>query len=214
MSTEKAVKQYTKTPVQEGYWVDARGALVPVGVIKEMDRDRDALVGELVERAIAASDVLREFKFRAFADIQAFIDLSAEKYGATKGGKKGNATFYTFDGRFKIQRAMQDRIALDERIQTAKALIDECLADWTEDARPELKVIVNEAFDTDKEGNINTGRVLALRRYDIADPRWKQAMTAIGEAVQVVGSRSYIRVYERVGDSDQYRPIPLDIAGV
>ena len=38
-------------------------------------------------------------------------------------------------------------------------------------------------------------------------------MEAIGEAVQVVGSRSYIRVYERVGESDQYRAIPLDIAG-
>ncbi|TII26864.1 sulfate transporter, partial [Escherichia coli] len=25
---------------------------------------------------------------------------------------------------------------------------------------------------------------------------------------------SYIRVYERVGDSDEYRAIPLDIAGV
>ncbi|MBJ2645055.1 DUF3164 family protein, partial [Salmonella enterica subsp. enterica serovar Typhimurium] len=70
-----------------------------------------------------------------------------------------------------------------------------------------------EAFDTDKEGNINTGRVLALRRLEIDDDRWQQAMQAIGEAVQVVGSRSYIRVYERVGDSDEYRPIALDIAG-
>nr|WP_258865208.1 DUF3164 family protein [Chromobacterium violaceum] len=74
-------------------------------------------------------------------------------------------------------------------------------------------MIVNEAFATDKQGQINTGRVLALRRYDIQDERWKEAMTAIGEAVQVVASRSYIRVYERVGDTDQYRPIPLDIAG-
>ncbi|EJU6305507.1 DUF3164 family protein, partial [Salmonella enterica] len=56
--------------------------------------------------------------------------------------------------------------------------------------------------------------VLALRRLDITDERWLKAMDAIGEAVQVVGSRSYIRVYERVGDSDQYRPIALDIAGV
>jgi hypothetical protein len=30
----------------------------------------------------------------------------------------------------------------------------------------------------------------------------------------VVGSKSYIRVYERIGDTDQYRPISLDIAGV
>jgi len=37
---------------------------------------------------------------------------------------------------------------------------------------------------------------------------------AIGEAVQVVGSKSYIRVYERIGETDQYQPIALDIAGV
>ncbi|HDT2308243.1 TPA: DUF3164 family protein [Citrobacter braakii] len=213
MSTENTIKQYTTTQAPEGYWTDARGVLTPVSLIKEIDRDRDQLVGELVEQAIVASSALSELKSRAFADIQAFIDLSAEKYGATKGGKKGNVTLYSFDGRFKIQRAMQDRIALDERIQTAKALIDTCLADWTEGARPELKALVNEAFDTDKEGNINTGRVLALRRLEIDDERWQQAMQAIGEAVQVVGSRSYIRVYERVGDSDEYRPIALDIAG-
>lgn len=217
MSTENTVvitKQYTTTPAPEGYWTDARGVLTPVSLVKEIDRDRDELVGEIVEKAIAVSSALQALKARAFADIQAFIDLSAEKYGAMKGGKKGNVTLYSFDGRFKIQRAMQDRIALNERIQSAKALIDACLADWTADARPELKALINEAFDTDKEGNINTGRVLALRRYDIEDERWQQAMLAIGEAVQVVSSKSYIRVYERVGDTDEYRPIALDIAGV
>lgn len=109
---------------------------------------------------------------------------------------------------------MQDRIAFDERLQAAKALIDECLADWTEGARPEIHAIINRAFQTEKEGEVNTGAVLALRRLEIDDERWSKAMQAIGEAVQVVGSRSYIRVYERVGDSDQYRPISLDIAGV
>lgn len=217
MSTENTVviaKQYTTIPAPEGYWTDARGVLTPVSLVKEIDRDRDELVGEIVEQAIAVSSALQALKARAFADIQAFIDLSAEKYGAMKGGKKGNVTLYSFDGRFKIQRAMQDRIALNERIQSAKALIDACLADWTADARPELKALINEAFDTDKEGNINTGRVLALRRYDIEDERWQQAMLAIGDAVQVVSSKSYIRVYERVGDTDEYRPIALDIAGV
>lgn len=214
MTTENKVKQYTKNQVQEGYWVDARGVMTPESLIKDIDRDREQLVGELVEMVIAASASLRELKLRAFGDIQAFIDLSAEKYGAVKGGKKGNITLYSFDGRYKIQRAMQDRIAFDERIQTAKSLIDDCLADWTEGARPEIKAIISEAFSTDKEGNINTGRVLALRRLEITDERWNNAMTLIGEAVQVIGSKSYIRVYERVGDSDEYRAIPLDIAGV
>ncbi len=214
MTTENKVKQYTKNKVQEGYWVDARGVMTPESLIKDIDRDREQLVGELVEMVIAASASLRELKLRAFGDIQAFIDLSAEKYGAVKGGKKGNITLYSFDGRYKIQRAIQDRIAFDERIQTAKSLIDDCLADWTEGARPEIKAIISEAFSTDKEGNINTGRVLALRRLEIEDERWNNAMTLIGEAVQVIGSKSYIRVYERVGDSDEYRAIPLDIAGV
>jgi hypothetical protein len=39
-------------------------------------------------------------------------------------------------------------------------------------------------------------------------------MTAIGESVQVTGSKQYVRVYERIGQTDQYQPIPLDIAAI
>ncbi|MGK0740090.1 DUF3164 family protein [Yokenella regensburgei] len=214
MSTNAtATKQFTETQAPEGYWVDAKGVLTPEHLIKDIDKARDQLVGEIIGRALALNKALAEFKVAGFGDIAAFVDLSANQYGVNVGGKKGNVTLHTFDGRYKIQRAMQDRLAFDERLQAAKSLIDACLADWTESARPEIKVIVSEAFATDKEGKINTQRVLGLRRYDIDDERWLRAMTAIGEAVQVIGSRSYIRAYERVGDSDQYRSIALDIAG-
>ena len=66
----------------------------------------------------------------------------------------------------------------------------------------------------DKEGKINTGRVLSLRRLDIDDDRWKRAMDAISDSIQTVGSKSYVRLYERIGDSEEYVPISLDIAGV
>ncbi|CDL80215.1 DUF3164 family protein [Xenorhabdus cabanillasii] len=207
-------KQFTTQNAPSGYWVDAKGVLTPVDIIKEIDLERDNLVGEIVKRSVLVNEALDDLKSRAFADIQAFVDLSAEKYGATKGGKKGNVTLYSFDGRYKIQRAMQDRIAFDERLQAAKSLIDECLADWTVGARPEIQTLINQAFITDKEGEINAGRVLALRRLNIEDARWVNAMVAIGEALQVVGSKSYLRVYERIGDTDQYQPIALDIAGV
>ncbi|MGV8597707.1 DUF3164 family protein, partial [Pseudomonas aeruginosa] len=96
----------------------------------------------------------------------------------------------------------------------ARDLINECLSDWIEGARPEIVTLVNDAFRTDTKGEIRTARVLALRRLEINDERWQRAMQAIGEACQVVGSKDYIRVYERDGDSDQYRAISLDIAGV
>ncbi|PRL98825.1 hypothetical protein BV011_01718 [Haemophilus influenzae] len=66
----------------------------------------------------------------------------------------------------------------------------------------------------DKEGNLNTSRILGLRRVDIQDPRWQNAMQAISESVQVVSSKAYVRLYERMGESDQYVPIALDVAGV
>jgi hypothetical protein len=37
-------------------------------------------------------------------------------------------------------------------------------------------------------------------------------MTAIADSIQITGSQTYIRLYERVGQSDQWRAIPLDLA--
>lgn len=204
----------TVQQIPEGFRKDAQGRLVPESMIKPIDMERDRLVHELVAEARAASEVLARFKGKAFGDIEAFIDLSAEQYGAKLGGKKGNVSLLSFDGKYKIQRAIQESIAFDERLQAARALIDECLQEWTADARPELAILVNDAFRVDTKGEIRTARVLALRRLACSDERWLKAMEAIGDACQVVGSKSYIRVYERIGDSDQYKAISLDIAGV
>ena len=200
--------------IPAGYRRDAQGRLVHEEQIKPVDKLRDELVIRLVDKARTVSQVLAQFKGEAFGEIEAFVDLSAQEYGAKLGGKKGNVSLLSFDGRYKIQRAIQESISFDERLQAARALIDECLQEWTADARPELATLVNDAFRVDTKGEIRTARVLALRRLDIQDPRWLQAMDAIGDACQVIGSKSYIRVYERIGDSDQYRPISLDIAGV
>lgn len=200
--------------IPAGYWKDAKGALIPETKVKEIDKARDQLVKELIDKSIQLSAQMAEFKRQSFADIAAFVELSAEQYGANLGGKKGNLSLYSFDGRFKIVRAISDSIVFDERIQAAKALIDACVKDWIKNASDEIKAIVDNAFATDKQGNINTGRVLQLRRLEIKDERWLKAMDAISDSLQVVGSKSYIRVYERIGDSDQYKPIPLDLAAV
>ncbi|RHW21906.1 sulfate transporter [Pseudomonas jilinensis] len=200
--------------IPTGYRQDAQGRLVHESMIKPIDLERDRLVRHWVDRASELSSELADFKVAAFGDIEAFVDLSAEQYGAKLGGKKGNLSLLTFDGRYKIVRAINESVAFDERLQAARALIDECLRDWTQDARPEVVTLVNDAFRTDTKGEIRTARVLALRRLEIADERWQKAMQAIGDACQVVGSKSYIRVYERIGDSDQWRQISLDIAGV
>lgn len=204
----------TQTTIPEGYRKDAKGCLIPESLIKPIDRARDELVQELARQARNVSDTLREFKGRVFADINAFVDLSAEQYDVKLGGKKGNLTLFSFDGAYKVQVAIAEHMVFDERLQAAKHLIDECIIDWSQNSRDEIKVLVQSAFQTDQEGKINTGRVLALRRLDIGDEKWQKAMRAIGESLQVVGSKEYVRFYERVGNTDQYQPISLDVAAV
>ena len=196
------------------YWRDAKGNLTPAELVKDIDKARDALVPSPgVERGGDLSKAISHFKEGIFGDVQAFIELSAEKYGAKVGGNKGNVTLFSYDGKYKIQRAINESLQFDERIQAAKVLIDECLNEWSEGSRPELKALIERAFNVDKEGNLNTSRILGLRRVEIQDSRWQNAMQAISESVQVVSSKAYVRLYERVGETDQYVPIALDVAG-
>lgn len=200
------------------YWQDTQNRLVPEGLVADIDKARDSLVREIVGRAKGLNVAIGEFKAEAFADLGAFVDLSAEKYGVqfrgTKEGGKGTITLYSYDGKYKIQRKVAELIRFDERLQVAKQLVDECLHEWAAGTRDELQVLINDAFQVDKTGRINTSRVLGLRKLEIADPRWKRAMQAISDAVVAVGTSTYLLVYERIGEGDEWRLISLDLAAV
>lgn len=200
--------------VPPGYKLRADGSLIPESLIKPIDLARDQLVAELVAKAKNVSGAVAAFKAEAFREIDAFVDLSMEQYGVKVGGTKGNVTLTSFDGRYKILRAWQDRITFDERLQAAKLLIDSCIKRWSAGGRDEMRLLVNDAFRVDKEGMISTGRVLGLRRHNITDVEWTQAMQAISDSVQVAGGKAYIRVYERVGETDRYEAVVLDVAGI
>ena len=203
-----------QTTVPEGYMRNAQGHLVPLELVKPIDQERDRLVRELVALAKDLNARLVAGKSKMFGDVAAFVELSAEQYGVKRGGTKGNITLPTYDGAFKLQIATAENVTFDERLQAAKTLIDECINEWAKGSRPEIMVLVQQAFQTDKEGNLNVGRILGLRRLEIADGRWQEAMKAISESVQVIGTKQYVRLYERVGDSDRYVPIALDMVAV
>lgn len=193
---------------------DSKGRLVPEEMVKPVDKLRDELVLRLVEKAGTLSCWLAEYKATAFSEIADFVELSASEYGKKLGGIKGNICLPSYDGRYKVLLAVAENFVFDERLQVAKGLVDECIHEWSDSAVPELKALVNDAFQVDKKGNVDTKRILSLRKFDIQDKRWLQAMEAISDSLTVAGSRTYIRIYERVGDTDQWRQVPLDIAGV
>ncbi|MDC9594296.1 DUF3164 family protein [Xenorhabdus sp. IM139775] len=57
-----STKQFTTQNAPEGYWVDAKGILTPVDIIKEIDQERDNLVGEIVKLSVKVTDALDELK--------------------------------------------------------------------------------------------------------------------------------------------------------
>lgn len=203
-----------KVPAPAGYWRDANDNLVPVAKIKAIDKDRNELVRAVCKQAEAESARLMGFKTAAMFAISDFIEKSLAQYEVKHGGKKGNVTLVSFDGEYKIVRQMQETISFDERLQAAKALIDECINGWSKGSNANIKVLVKDAFKVDQKGKISAGRVLGLRRHDITDEKWLLAMTAISDSMRVASNKPYVRFYKRDDTTGEYLPISLDVAAI
>lgn len=194
------------------YLRDAKGNLVPLSAVKPGDLLMDELVRKATARAAEVSAIIAEFKSATFEHVASFQALLAQDYGAAIGGKKGNLTLTSFDGCRRVQVQVADQIEFGPELQAAKALIDECLAEWSSGSGPELQAIVNRAFSVDKQGQINRSELFMLLRVEIADERWQRAMQAIRDSMRVVGSRTYLRFYERDTHDGAWRAITVDIA--
>lgn len=60
-----------------------------------------------------------------------------------------------------------------------------------------------------KGGHVDVNQVLSLRKLEIQDVEWKEAMKAIADAITVVGKAEYIRFYEKT-DNGGYKAIVID----
>jgi hypothetical protein len=193
----------------EEYMENALGHLVPIANVKEIDQLRHTLVLSIVHDAEEVADAAAKFKATAYSEILAFRDISAERFGAALGGTKGNISLTSYDGRYRVLLARQDHNVFNEALDIARALIREVIEELTEGINPELRLIIDSAFATNKAGQVSMSRVLGLRQLQISHPKWKQAMEAISESMQIAATKTYIRIYKRGGDGE-YQLMALD----
>lgn len=194
------------------YLRDAKGALVPIAVVKPVDLLIDELVRATLDEARAVSAAIAAFKQRTFERVGELRALLAQDYDAKIGGKKGNITLPAYDGCAKIQVAVADQLEFGPELQVAKSLIDDCLREWSADSRVEIRALVDRVFAVDKEGQISHAGLFMLLRVEITDDRWQRAMEAIRDSIRVIGSRTYLRFYDRGAADAPWRGVPLDIA--
>ena len=199
------------TAIPEGYLEDAQGRLVPLDMVQPVDLDRDKLVNQLMSEATRIQGTMGKFRDKANAKIYAFAEKAAKKYGSSLGGKKGNISLTSYDGSSKVSIAIGTEIWFTEALQVAKKLIDECLVEWSEGAHQNLRVIVDQAFQTDSDGNAIPARILSLKKLKINHVKWKRAMRALTDSQQVGNKKPYLRFYEK-DESGEWRQVPLDMA--
>lgn len=190
---------------------NAQGYLVPESLIKPIDLLRDDVVRKQVVAALALQLQMAAAKVQMQRELEDYLDLSAQEYGVTYGGAKGNITLTSYDGSMKVVRDIGEHRIFDERIQAAKAQIDACIERWSEGASANLLAIVDHAFRVNKQGRIDVNQVLSLRNLAIDDDEWKAAMDAIADAITTVSKKEYIRLYQRE-PSGKYVAINLDWA--
>lgn len=194
------------------YMKNASGHLVPLSAIKAQDLLQDELVRKILYYARDLNAQMNRFYNYTQADILGFDALLAQEYDAKLGGKKGNSTLMQFDGLGKIQVHMADKIVIGSEIQIAKQLIDECLLEWGAESHEAIRALVNRVFNVDKEGQINKADLFSLTNLEINDERWKRAVAAIRDSMKVIGTKKYIRFYDRANADDDWNIITIDIA--
>lgn len=197
-----------------GYLVDAKGRFVPEASVKPVQLIEDQMVRKVLRYAVDLANQIRRFKAHVFADTGSYMSLAEEEYGAGKRGAKGrgNVTFTSFDGLLQVKISVADRLTFGPELQVARTLIDECIEQWAEGASAELRVLVDQAFQTDREGQVSRDAVFRLLRVHFDDSRWRGAQDAIRDSIRVIGSKSYARFYLRADQQAEWQAVPIDLA--
>lgn len=205
---------------QEEMWINGQGHHIPVSQISETDKMKDELARRLCADAKVLRTEIAKIKARAMGELLAARELIFEKYGAKIGGAKGGFAIKSFDGAFEAEISVADRVSFGPELQAAKALIDECIENWADGGSmdPRIRTLVEHAFQVNKAGRIDTQRVLGLRKLPMndlegnPDAAWARAMDAVTEALNVDGTATYLRFYERNARTNKNEQISLNFS--
>ena len=209
------MKKETRGMLEQSFWMNKKGEPVHKDLIKIDEQIKTELVYGLTDTAQRGVDILERFKYTVVNRVEAYINEMREKYNLDVAkSMKGNITLVSYDGLRKIQIAVQTRIDFDEKLSLAKEKLDEYFTLKTKDSDPEIRTLITRVFEVDKKGNVNAKQILSLKSYKISHPVWVEAMAIIDDAVEIVGSKSYVRFYTRQSIKESWVNIALDFAAV
>jgi len=204
---------YTIYKPKDKFWQDEQGTAIPVNRINRVERMHERYAGKIVKKALDLNKRLLDFSTM-------LAELSQEAfdgYMASKGidkKTKGNFTWYNFDRSVKIEVNVNEPIVFDSlTITAAKEKLDAFLDKNIGAKNDFVKAMVIEAFQTQRDGNLDVKQVLKLTAHEnrIKNPLFTEAITLIREAIRRPKSKIYRRVWLREADG-KYKNVELNLS--
>lgn len=178
--------------------INAHGQPVPLSMIPVLMQLKDETVRSIVMRAEETQELLATFKVEAQTLIQDYLDLASQEYGANPTGVKGNLSLLSYDGTLKVVININERIHFEgEKLNAARSLFMECFREWTHTSRPELKAMIEDALNMDKQGRVNRWQILRILRLKSEDERFCRAQKALQDSMAALDSKPYVRIYQK-----------------
>ena len=188
---------------------------VPVSRIRPEHVLEHNTVVDLVGAAQALNALMKQAKNEAFQKLEAFMDTLRGQFHATKKpGTSGGYTLESFDQLSKVVVTSANTITFGPQLVVAREKINGCIAEWSQGANENIQALVDDAFKTTTDGKVRVDLVLGLRRLNIKDEAWQDAMAALDASIKVAGSRRYIRFYTRKTFEAPWEQVPLDLSSL
>lgn len=196
---------------------NALGHYVPVELIDPKALAEDELVNELHAQARYLQHVISTFKFNCLSAIAAHVNDSNADLGVVGDATAESDTFTnlaSYDGQKKVKIAKGTRMSFGIEMKAAKLLIQSCVRKWSAGANPNLMAFVEHNFPSDREKDIDPGKLWELTSMHIeGDAEWNNAMAAIRKSVRYEFEKPYLRFYERDKDK-KWDMLSLDMASL
>jgi len=196
-------------------WEDESGVSIPFNRITKAERLMERHSAKILRDALAANN-----KLIALRDT--ISDLSMEAYQAFMEEKnsnketKGNFSWFNFNRSIKIEVSISEPIKFDDlTIQAAKQKFDVFFDGNVTSKNDYVKPMILDAFQTQRSGNLDTGKILSLIRHErkINDPLFSEAVSLIQESIRRPKSKTYYRVWLK-DETGAYKNIDLNLSSL
>lgn len=199
------------------FWTDETGAKVQYNRLHKHEKLAEKYTAKALKDALHINALLLKFKDMVREQCEQLMnqyleDKNLESYG-TKG--KGNVTWFNFDRSIKMEVAIHEQIAFDDKgVQVCKDLLDQFINDNVESKQGWVKEMINDAFATSR-GKLDTKKVMSLFRYrsKIKDELFHQALNELEQSIRRPSSKSYFRIWV-MDQSGEYQNVDLNFSSV